>query len=162
MKNIEFKPIGLVHSPLKNISRNPVQSTFSEVKGQIEIFEEYAEGLKDLELFEYIICLAYFNKVRQPVPLLSSSAWDTGLHGIFSIRSPRRPNPIGFSIVRLTGINDNILQIEDVDIIDGTPLLDIKPYVPDFDWREADRIGWLSTKSKNIKTHRSDNRYNKG
>jgi tRNA (Thr-GGU) A37 N-methylase len=80
-------------------------------------------------------------------------------HGIFAMRAPARPNPIGMSVVRLVGIQDNILHIEYVDIIDGTPLLDIKPYVPDFDWREAERIGWLSTKPQHAKKHKSDNRF---
>ena len=80
-------------------------------------------------------------------------------HGIFALRAPSRPNPIGISVVRLVRIEGNILRIEDVDIVDGTPLLDIKPYVPDFDCREAQRIGWLSGKSQRAREHRSDNRF---
>jgi hypothetical protein len=83
-------------------------------------------------------------------------------HGIFAMRAPARPNPIGISVVRLVGIQDNILHIEDVDIVDGTPLLDIKPYVTDFDWREAERIGWLPTKPQHAKKHKStiDSKWN--
>jgi len=146
MKNIELKPIGIVHSPLKNISGNPVQSSFSEVEGQIEIFEEYEEGLKDLGGFEYIICITYFHLVKNPVPLQSPTHWDSQKHGIFAIRSPWRPNPIGFSILKLLGMEKNILEVKNLDIMDKTPVLDIKPFIPSIDNRETDKIGWFEGK----------------
>ncbi len=101
MNKIEFRPIGIVHSPLKNLKENPVQPSFSNLEGTIEIFEDFVEGLKDLEGFEFITCLAYFHLVKASIRLQSTTHWDNIKHGIFAIRSPLRPNPIGFSILKL-------------------------------------------------------------
>lgn len=146
MEEIKLKPIGMVHTSSFLRGKETRQTKFSKVKGTIEIFEEYAQGLKDLELFEYIICLAYFNKIVQPVSLLSTSAWDTVLHGIFAIRTPYRPNPIGFSILKLLKIEKNFLYVDNLDIMDGTPVLDIKPFFPSIDNRETDKVGWFKGK----------------
>lgn len=140
---IELKPIGLIHSSLKEIWGAPVQPKFSKVEGIIEIFREYKDGLKDLEGFDYIICIAYLHNVRQSVPLQSSTHWDSELHGIFAIRSPRRPNPIGLSVLKLLKIEDNKLHLKNLDFTDGTPVLDIKPFIPAIDNRETEKIGWI-------------------
>ena len=146
MKKVEFQPIGVVHSPLKTLGGNPVQPSFSNVEGTIEVFEEYIKGLKDLEGFEFIICLTYFHLVKTPIQLQSTTHWDNVKHGIFAIRSPWRPNPIGFSILKLVGLEKNILRVKDLDLIDQTPVLDIKPFVPSIDNRETDKIGWIKGK----------------
>ena len=145
-KKIEFTPIGVVHSPLKKYGKVPVQPSFSNIEGVLEIYKEYQEGLKDLDGFDYIICLSYFHKIKHPIPLQSPTHWDTDLHGIFAIRSPRRPNPIGFSILKLVKIEERNLYIKNLDIIDETPVLDIKPFIPSIDNRETDRIGWIKNK----------------
>jgi len=146
MKKIEFQPIGVVHSPLKTLGGNPVQPSFSNVEGTIEIFEEYVEGLNDLEGFEFIICLTYFHLVKAPVKLQSTTHWDNIKHRIFAIRSPWRPNPIGFSILNLLTLEKNILRVKNLDLIDQTPVLDIKPFIPSIDNRETDKIGWIKGK----------------
>ena len=146
MKRIEFQPIGIIHSPLKTLGRNPVQPSFSDIEGTIEIFEDYQEGLKDVEGFEYIICLTYFHLVKTPVRLQSTTHWDNVKHGIFAIRSPWRPNPIGFSVLKLLGLEKNILRVKNLDLIDQTPVLDIKPFIPSIDNRETDKIGWIKGK----------------
>lgn len=146
MKKIEFQPIGVVHSPLKTLGGNPVQPSFSNVEGTIEIFEEYVEGLKDLEGFEFIICLTYFHLVKAHVKLQSTTHWDNIKHGIFAIRSPWRPNPIGFSILKLLTLEKNYLRVNNLDLIDQTPVLDIKPFIPSIDNRETNKIGWIQGK----------------
>jgi tRNA-Thr(GGU) m(6)t(6)A37 methyltransferase TsaA len=122
------------------------------------VFPEYAEGLRDLEGFSHIILIYHFHlsKVRslRVVPYL-----DTEAHGVFATRAPSRPNPIGISVVRLVRIEQNTLHIQDVDIVDETPLLDIKPYVPQFDIREMQKIGWLQKKAHKISTSKDDGRF---
>ncbi len=146
MKKIEFEPIGIIHSPLKKLGGNPVQPSFSKVEESIEIFEDFIEGLKDLEGFKYIICLAYFHLVKPPIKLQSTTHWDNIEHGIFAISSPWRPNPISFSILKFLRLEENILYIKNLDLIDQTPVLDIKPFIPSIDNRETDKIGWIKGK----------------
>lgn len=129
-----------------------------DVKGTVEIYKKYITGLKDLDGFSHIILLYHFH-LSKGYKLEATPFLEEKNHGIFAIRAPSRPNPIGISVVRLLEIRDNILSIEDIDIVDGTPLLDIKPYVPDFDCREAERIGWLSDKSKRVGEYKSDTRF---
>jgi len=115
----------------------------------VEVFPEFATGLQDIEGFSYLILLYIFHKSNgyrlQVKPFL-----DDTLHGLFSTRHPCRPNPIGLSIVRLIARRENILDIEGIDMLDGTPLLDIKPFVNDFDLRESEHCGWYDTKSANF------------
>jgi len=128
------------------------------IKGTVELFIEYSAGLKDIDGFSHIILVYHFHLSRG-YALEARPFMEDETHGIFAVRAPARPNPIGISVVRLVRIEDNILHIEDVDIVDGTPLLDIKPYVPDFDWRQAERTGWLSDKSQRVRKHKSDIRF---
>jgi len=159
MKEVRYKPIGIVHSPFKKPQNVPIQSVASKgIKGSVEVAREYVKGLKDIEEFSHIILIYHFHLSR-PYSLLVKPYLDKNLRGLFSTRSPSRPNPIGISIVRLTKVEDNILYIQDVDIIDGTPLLDIKPYVPKFDQRKAARIGWLKNKIKRIPIISDDGRF---
>lgn len=141
---LNLKLIGLIHSPYTTEEEMPIQGRFrSEVTGEIEVFKEYEEGLKDIEGFSHLIILYWFHRAGKP-SLLVRPYLDKNPHGIFATRYPARPNPIGLSVVRLLGREGNILRIAEVDVLDGTPLLDIKPYVPQFDQREGVRIGWLT------------------
>jgi len=137
----------------------PIQPTgATNVRGMVEVFPELTEGLRDLEGFSHIILLYHFHMVREHklvvVPFLDSSP-----RGIFATRAPKRPNPIGLSVVKLVSIEDNQLHIEGVDILDGTPLLDIKPYVPEFDAPMVNRIGWMEAVKGKVKDKRSDSRF---
>lgn len=141
-----MRPIGVIQSPFTDLSQTPIQSSRSTAVGQVQVLPEYAEGLDDLEGFSHIILLyvlhrstGYDLKVK---PFLDDIA-----HGLFSTRYPRRPNPIGISVVKLLSRDGIILNIEGVDVIDGTPLLDIKPYVRDFDVRLDTRSGWYEVRS---------------
>jgi len=126
--------------------------------GSIEIYPEFSAGLKDLEGFSHIILLSYLHKVNRMqltvVPFLDSEP-----HGIFTTRAPVRPNPIGLSVISLRKIEGNILFVDQLDLLDETPVLDIKPYVPEFDEREDVRIGWLEQARGRARFTRSDGRF---
>ncbi len=143
---MKLTPIGVIHSPYKNLSECPRQSSRSELIAEIEVFKPYAEGLKDIEGFSHIILLYWLHKSRS-YSLLVHTPWDTEPHGLFATRSPNRPNPIGLSIVRLLSRAGNILRVRGIDAIEGTPLVDIKPFVPEFNATEAS-TGWLEGKIK--------------
>jgi len=161
MSEVVYKPIGVVHSPFKMPQDVPIQAVAAEgVMGQVEVAQKYVEGLKDVDGFSHLI-LIYHCHLAQEYSLLVRPFLDEKLHGVFSTRAPSRPNPIGVSIVRLVKMEKNILHIQDVDIIDGTPLLDIKPFVPDFDQRKAERIGWLTKKVDKLHSGRDDGRFAK-
>ena len=161
MNEVVYKPIGVVHSPFKTPKDVPIQSAAAkDVMGSVEVCQEYVAGLKDVEGFSHLILVYHFH-LAQKYSLLVKPFLDEKLHGVFSTRAPSRPNPIGVSIVRLTGIEKNLLHIQDVDILDGTPLLDIKPFVPEFDQRKAERIGWLTGKVDKLHSSRDDGRFAK-
>ncbi len=161
MDEIKFKPIGFVHSPFKKIAGIPIQPIAAKgIEGTVEIFPEYAEGLKDVEGFSHIILIFYFH-LSKKTGLKVKPYMDDETRGVFATRAPSRPNPIGLSVVRLVGIEEAILHIKDVDIVDGTPLLDIKPYVPDFDWREATKTGWLEENIHKLPSSKDDGRFKK-
>jgi len=144
MDEVFFRPIGVIRTPLEDPADAPIQPIFAEgIEGTIELDPAYQAGLQDLDGFSHLILIYHFHRSKG-YDLLSRPFLDPGPHGIFAIRSPRRPNAIGLSIVRLLGIEGNILRIADVDMLDGTPLLDIKPYVDPFDVRKDVRIGWLT------------------
>ena len=154
-----FTPIGIVHSPFKEPTGTPVQPIAAEeVAGTVDLLPEYAPGLRDLEGFSHIVLIYHFHLSRtanlEVVPYL-----DDRPHGVFATRSPSRPNPIGLSVVRLLGVEGNLLHVQDLDIVDGTPLLDIKPYVPEFDAREAVRVGWLEGNVGKLRSARDDGRF---
>jgi tRNA-Thr(GGU) m(6)t(6)A37 methyltransferase TsaA len=156
---IELKPIGIIHTPFTKPEGMPIQPAgAASVHGTVEVFEKYHAGLKDLGDFSHIILLYHFHRSQgfnlQVVPFM-----DTQPRGLFATRAPKRPNPIGLSIVQLDRIEGGILHIQNVDILDGTPLLDIKPYVPEFDSYEEVRTGWLEQARKTIKTRQADERF---
>ncbi len=135
-------PIGIIHSPFHEREQTPIQPSRSQVQGRVEVYPEFAAGLEDIEGFSHIILLYVFHQ-SSGFTLRVKPFLDDRLHGLFATRYPKRPNPIGISVVRLAGREGNTLQIEGVDVLDGTPLLDIKPYVSEFDLRTATRSGWL-------------------
>lgn len=159
MDMVEYKPIGVIHSPFKEPKGTPIQPAGARgIGGSVEVFPEYVEGIKDVEGFSHIILIYHFHLSRG-ASLRVKPYMDSEARGIFATRAQGRPNPIGISIVRLIGIDDNILHIQDVDIIDGTPLLDIKPYVPEFDVMEGIKIGWLERNVHKLSTSKDDGRF---
>jgi len=161
MNEIKYKPIGVIHSPFKEPKGTPIQPAGAKgIDGTVEVFPEYAEGLKDVEGFSHIILIYHFH-LSEGSPLKVKPYMANETHGVFAMRGPSRPNPIGISIVRLVSVEENILHIQDVDIVDGTPLLDIKPYVPEFDIREVERTGWLEKNVHKLPTSKDDGRFTK-
>jgi tRNA-Thr(GGU) m(6)t(6)A37 methyltransferase TsaA len=156
---ITYKPIGVIHSPFKEPKGTPIQPPSAEgVAGTVEVFLEYVEGLMDLDGFSHIILLYHFHLSRTS-SLRVKPYMDDEVHGVFAMRGPSRPNPIGLSIVRLVRVEGPVLHIRDVDIVDGTPVLDIKPYVPQFDARDVERIGWLDEQVHKLPTMQDDGRF---
>lgn len=147
-EKICFKTIGIIHTPFKTLKGIPIQSSMSDEKGMIEVFSEYQSCLKDLSGFSHIYCLYFFDMVKLPVPLQSKPFLDNEIKGVFAIRTPFRPNPIGLSILQILEIKENKIKVNNVDILDNTPLLDLKPYVPHFDNIKTKKIGWLKGKIK--------------
>jgi tRNA (adenine37-N6)-methyltransferase len=138
--------IGVIHSPFIEKSEVPIQASRSKAKGLVEIHPEYADGLLDLEGFSHIFLLYVFHE-SSGYSLVVKPFLDDQTHGLFATRYPYRPNPIGLSVVRLIGRKGNTLEVEGVDVLDGTPLLDIKPYVPEFDDRPNPRTGWYESRT---------------
>jgi len=157
--DIHYKAIGTIHTGHQSVEGTPIQPGGAQSsEGIVELFPEYTEGLKDLEGFSYVILLYHFHLISETA-LTVQPFMDSISHGVFSTRSPARPNPIGLSVVRLKKVVDNRLYIENVDIIDGTPLIDIKPYVPHFDSKTATKIGWLENNVHKHTTTRDDGRF---
>ncbi|MBN1157100.1 tRNA (N6-threonylcarbamoyladenosine(37)-N6)-methyltransferase TrmO [Candidatus Woesearchaeota archaeon] len=158
---VSYKPIGLIRTPNKKSEGTPIQPKAAKgIEGQVEIYPDFTEGLKDIEGFSHIILLYHMHKSKRG-SLLVKPYMDTEQHGVFSTRAPSRPNPIGMSVVQLVKREKNVLHIKNVDIIDGTPLLDIKPYVPEFDFFKANKVGWLSKNLHKLKKSRDDGRFKK-
>lgn len=138
-----FRPIGIIHTPFAERAGTPIQGVYApEARGSVELLPEFAPGLDDLEGFSYLYLLYVFDRAKG-YDLKSRPFRDDTRRGVFATRAPRRPNPIGLSVVRLLERDGHTLQVAEVDMLDRTPLLDIKPYVPMFDQREDAAIGWL-------------------
>ncbi len=156
---ITMTPIGVIHSPYQTVESMPIQpSGAAEVAGRVVIDSAFADGLEDTEGFSHLILLYCFHRSRG-YELRVKPFLDDLHRGLFATRAPRRPNPIGISTVALIRRDGNILHIRGVDVLDGTPLLDIKPYVPAFDAPHASRIGWLEGKAQQADRKRSDDRF---
>lgn len=160
-KGIHFDYIGIIHTPHTSPQGTPIQPPAAkEFSGTVEIFPDYAEALQGLKGFSHIYLFYHFHLARRG-DLTAKPFMDGSARGVFSMRGPSRPNPLGMSIVRLESISGNILHIRDVDILEGTPLLDIKPYVPGFDLRPDATSGWLSEKMEGLGNARDDGRFQK-
>jgi tRNA-Thr(GGU) m(6)t(6)A37 methyltransferase TsaA len=155
MENIILQPIGVIHTPFKEPAGMPIQSAAAEgVNGTVEVYSRYRRGLQDLDGFSHIILVYHFHLVRnynlKVIPFMDSEP-----KGVFATRAPSRPNRIGLSVVRLLKIEDVTLSIQNADMLDGTPLLDIKPYVPEFDHQVDIEIGWLKKNIEKLKNARA-------
>ncbi len=141
--NIVFRPIGIVHSPHKDRGKTPIQPIYAAgFEGYLEIFPEFAPGLEGLEIFSHIFVLFYFDRAR-PFRLKITPFFHDTERGIFTTRAPERPNPIGLSLLRLEKVIDNHVLVNDLDILDGTPILDIKPFTKGLDMRTESKDGWI-------------------
>jgi tRNA-Thr(GGU) m(6)t(6)A37 methyltransferase TsaA len=149
---IQLEPIGVIETPFHAAAGTPIQpSRASGARGVVRIDERFREGLRDLEGFERIWLVYWFHEA--PGPRLRVTPFlDSREHGVFATRAPSRPNPIGFSAVRLIGIHEGVLEVADVDVIDGTPLVDVKPYVPEFDCYPGSKSGWLEESASQRRT----------
>lgn len=157
--NITYESIGTIHSPFKEREGMPIQSKGANgIKGQVVVNEDLIAGLQDLDGFSHIFLIYHFHK-STGFDLLVTPFLDKTKRGVFATRAPRRPNTIGISVVKLLSIEKNILTIENVDVLDGTPLLDIKPYVSDFDIYETDKNGWVENKTSKLNDIKSDKRF---
>ena len=143
--SLELKPIGVIHSPYRDRGEGPRQGRGLQEICQVEVFKEFEEGLQDIDGFSHIVLLYWFHKSRG-YSLKITTPWDTVLHGLFTTRSPDRPNPLGLSVVELLAREKNLLKVKGLDAIDDTPLLDIKPYIPAIDETRIVKIGWLEGK----------------
>ncbi len=144
---INFQAIGLIHTPFQTTENMPIQSSRSEAAGSVELFLEYLDGLEGVEEFSHLILVYVFHQALDPVQLKVKPFLDDQMHGVFATRFPNRPNRIGLSVVRLVTRKKNTLEILGADMLDGTPLLDIKPYVPDFDIHSVSKIGWYANRA---------------
>lgn len=148
IETIQIKPIGIIHTPHKESNNIPIQPIAAKgIEGYIELLPEYSSGLKDIEGFSHITLIYHFHKIQgfelQVIPFM-----DTIKHGIFACKSPKRSNAIGISTVRLISAKANVLNIEELDMLDGTPLIDIKPFYPKYDNRTNVKAGWLDKKGE--------------
>jgi tRNA-Thr(GGU) m(6)t(6)A37 methyltransferase TsaA len=156
---IEYQSIGVIHSPFQTLDGMPIQpAAASGIQGTVEVFPEFAQGLKDLDGFSHVMLIYHLHK-SVGYRLLVVPFLDTAERGVFATRAPKRPNPIGVSVVKLIRVENQTLHVENVDILDGTPLLDIKPYVPEFDDSQAVRIGWLEQARRRVRETKADNRF---
>ncbi len=159
MEEITLKPIGVIHSPFKENLGTPIQPEGGKgCEAAVEVFPEFAPGLEDLDGFSHVVLVYYFHlcdatclKVR---PFL-----DEEERGVFATRAPVRPNHLGISVVRLDGVEGNLLRIRDVDLLDGTPVLDIKPHIPRLEAPGPASIGWLEGKERSIGEQRDDGHF---
>jgi tRNA-Thr(GGU) m(6)t(6)A37 methyltransferase TsaA len=159
MADINYRPIGVIHSPFESIEGMPIQPSGGEgIRGTVELYPEFAPGLKDVAGFSHLILIYHFHQ-SHGYDLELKPFLDDTLRGVFATRAPRRPNPIGLSVVKLVRVDGCALHIDNVDILDGTPLLDIKPYVSAFELVSDERTGWLSQRAKEARAVKSDKRF---
>lgn len=150
-KPITIKPIGIISTPYKEPKGIPIQGKFEKgVVGTIRLFPEYQAGLKDIKGFSHVILIYHFNRSKEE-NLIGRPFLEDTKHGIFAIRSPHRPNHLGFSIVKLESVKGATITFSEVDILDGTPIFDIKPYVKHFDSRDKVKNGWIDKHFKSGK-----------
>jgi tRNA-Thr(GGU) m(6)t(6)A37 methyltransferase TsaA len=161
---VKLSPVGVIHSTSREPKGTPIQAAAvlpGSGRGQVEIFEQFREGLLDLDGFSHVL-LIYFCHCARAWNLRVRPFLDDREHGVFATRAPARPNPVGLSVVRLLSVEEGMLSVEGLDVIDGTPLLDLKPYVPAFDCVAAERIGWLEGRVDAVSRTRDDGRFRAG
>jgi tRNA-Thr(GGU) m(6)t(6)A37 methyltransferase TsaA len=156
---MNIEPIGVIRTPFKKLEQMPIQPNGAKsVIATIEIEKEFVPGLKDLEDFSHIYLIYYFHEaVRTELEVIPFM--DTQERGVFSTRSPLRPSHMGLSITTVISIDDNIVTIKGIDVLDGTPLIDIKPYIPQFDGVNGVKTGWMNKSKSEVNTARSDDRF---
>lgn len=156
---IIYEPIGTILSPFTRLEDMPIQPAGArQVRGRVELLPQYMDGLQDLGGFSHIVLLYHFHRVRG-YELRVTPFLDDQPRGLFATRAPRRPNPIGLSVVRLLAVKGAILEVQGLDVLDGTPLLDLKPHVPAFDVERVERLGWLEQAQDKARQARSDRRF---
>ncbi len=161
MTEIVYRPIGFVRSPCKELAGMPLQSVAAgDVEGTIEIEPEFVAGLQDIADFSHLFVIAHLHR-GEPGGLVVMPFLDDTPRGVFATRSPRHPNPIGLSIVRLHAVAGSTLHVGNLDLVDGTPVLDVKPYVPEFDHVAAERIGWFAERAGDVHRVRADARFDR-
>ena len=162
LEPVTYRPIGVIHTPFTDVDGMPIQPIAAAgIRGTIDLDPGFAAGLLDLDGFSHLILLYHLHEVRAP-RLTVTPFLDDRPHGIFATRSPARPNPVGLSTVRLVRVVGSTIEIEDVDMLDGTPLLDIKPYIPAFDDRPGARVGWFTGRLDRLPEVRADGRFGPG
>jgi tRNA (adenine37-N6)-methyltransferase len=156
---VVYRPIGVVRSPFTQFDGMPLQSVAAaDVEGTIEIDPDLAAGLQDVAAFSHLIVISHLHR-GAPGGLVVVPFLDDTPRGVFATRSPRHPNPIGLSVVRLLAVEGTVLRVAGLDLLDGTPVLDLKPYVPEFDNVAADRIGWFEGRAADVHHKRADSRF---
>jgi tRNA-Thr(GGU) m(6)t(6)A37 methyltransferase TsaA len=159
LDTIHYTPIGVVRSPFREEVGMPIQSTVAEdVIGTVELQPAYTAGLQDVAAFSHLFLLCHLHRAKG-LALIVTPFLDDQPHGIFATRSPKRPNPISLSIVRLLRVDGCTLHVAGLDVIDGTPVLDLKPYIPRFDVRETEQIGWYAGRLQHLNEVRADGRF---
>lgn len=158
-ETLRLEPIGVIHSPFRELENMPVQSIGAHnAEGMVIVHERFSEGLRDLEGFSHTYLIYHFHRANR-TELRVIPYMDTVKRGVFATRSPLRPSRIGISVVELLSVSCNVLEVRGVDVLDATPLIDIKPYVPQFDYREDATSGWMKASRSDIERRRSDNRF---
>ena len=147
MTDFYLKPIGVIQTPFKEAPGTPIQASRSTAFGEIEVHPEYEAGLESIDGLSHLILIYIFHQALNSTELMIKPFLDDEQHGVFATRFYRRPNPIGISVVRLVQRTGLLLKIQNVDMLDGTPLLDIKPYVPEFDVHTVEKLGWYATRA---------------
>ncbi|MBI9083594.1 MAG: tRNA (N6-threonylcarbamoyladenosine(37)-N6)-methyltransferase TrmO [Desulfobacterales bacterium] len=159
MDDIRINPIGVIHSPFKELAGMPIQPVGArDVAGQVVVAPPFADGLADMDGFSHIILIYFFHRTGPFQPKVKPFL-DNALRGLFATRAPSRPNPIGLSVVRLISVEENVLRVQGIDVLDGTPLLDIKPYVARFDAVMTDAEGWLTQTAGQANFRKADSRF---
>ncbi|HEX4008427.1 MAG TPA: tRNA (N6-threonylcarbamoyladenosine(37)-N6)-methyltransferase TrmO [Solirubrobacteraceae bacterium] len=159
LPSVTYRPIGVIRSPFTTPEGMPLQSVAAaDVHGQIVLAPELAPAVADLDGFSHVHVVAHLHR-GVPGGLTVVPFLDDTPRGVLATRSPRHPNPIGLSVVRLLAVDGATLEVAGLDLLDGTPVLDIKPYVPAFDAFEAERTGWLATAAQRVHQVRADARF---
>ena len=156
--SLPFRPIGIIHTPFSYVEGMPIQSAGTGTRGTAVVYDEYAKGLADIEGFSHLILVYVFHEARPFTPLVIPFL-DNVSRGLFSTRAPCRPNPIGLSVVSFVSREGSLLTFNGADMLDGTPLLDIKPYIPAFDAVPMARSGWFESSNHALDKTRSDTRF---